>query len=47
MRAPLVAQTAAAMERERAEQLRLMQTTDWREGLAAVSARRPAQFTGQ
>jgi 2-(1,2-epoxy-1,2-dihydrophenyl)acetyl-CoA isomerase len=47
MRAPLVAQTEAAMKRERAEQLRLMQTTDWREGLAAVSARRPAQFTGQ
>jgi len=47
MRAPLVAQTRAAMERERTEQERLMQTADWREGLAAVRDRRPASFTGE
>ena len=35
------------MERERAEQERLMQTADWTEGTAAVSARRPANFTGR
>jgi hypothetical protein len=34
------------MARERAEQERLMQTADWREGLAAVSQRRPAHFSG-
>jgi 2-(1,2-epoxy-1,2-dihydrophenyl)acetyl-CoA isomerase len=46
MRATLASQARAAMERERAEQERLMQTSDWREGLAAVAARRPASFTG-
>ncbi len=47
MRGPLAEQARAAMERERAEQERLMTTSDWREGLAAVSARRPANFTGR
>jgi len=47
MRAPLSVQARAAMERERGEQERLMQTSDWREGLAAVSARRPANFAGR
>jgi 2-(1,2-epoxy-1,2-dihydrophenyl)acetyl-CoA isomerase len=46
MRGPLVAQLRAAMARERAEQERLMSTSDWREGLAAVRDRRPASFTG-
>jgi 2-(1,2-epoxy-1,2-dihydrophenyl)acetyl-CoA isomerase len=46
MRAQLADQARAAMERERAEQERLMRTSDWREGLAAVAARRPASFTG-
>ena len=47
MRSGLPEQARAAMERERAEQERLMHTSDWREGLAAVSARRPANFTGR
>lgn len=47
MRAPLMAQARTAMVRERAEQERLMQTSDWREGLAAVRDRRSASFTGQ
>jgi enoyl-CoA hydratase/carnithine racemase len=47
MRGELVGQARAAMARERAEQERLMQTSDWREGLAAVSARRPASFSGR
>jgi 2-(1,2-epoxy-1,2-dihydrophenyl)acetyl-CoA isomerase len=47
MRRPLADQARAAMARERAEQERLMQTADWREGLVAVRDRRPARFTGQ
>jgi 2-(1,2-epoxy-1,2-dihydrophenyl)acetyl-CoA isomerase len=47
MRGALADRARAAMERERTEQERLMQTTDWREGLAAVRDRRPANFTGE
>jgi enoyl-CoA hydratase/carnithine racemase len=47
MRGELADQARAAMARERAEQERLMQTADWKEGLAAVSQRRPASFTGR
>jgi 2-(1,2-epoxy-1,2-dihydrophenyl)acetyl-CoA isomerase len=47
MRAGLADRVRSAMERERAEQDRLMQTTDWQEGLAAVRDRRPANFTGE
>ena len=47
MRGQLAAQARDAMARERAEQERLMQTSDWREGLAAVSERRPANFAGR
>jgi len=47
MHGPLAVQAVAAMARERAEQERLMQTSDWREGLAAVADRRSARFTGQ
>jgi enoyl-CoA hydratase/carnithine racemase len=47
MRGPLADQARAAMVRERAEQERLMQTTDWREGLVAVRDRRPANFSGE
>ena len=47
MRGQLAEQARAAMARERAEQERLMQTSDWREGLAAVSERRPASFAGR
>jgi enoyl-CoA hydratase/carnithine racemase len=46
MRGGLAAEATEAMARERAEQERLMQTTDWREGLAAVSQRRVANFSG-
>ena len=46
MRAGLADQARAAMARERAEQDRLMQTADWKEGVAAVTQRRPARFTG-
>jgi 2-(1,2-epoxy-1,2-dihydrophenyl)acetyl-CoA isomerase len=47
LRAGLAEQARAAMARERAEQERLMMTSDWREGLAAVRDRRTAQFTGR
>jgi 2-(1,2-epoxy-1,2-dihydrophenyl)acetyl-CoA isomerase len=47
MRGQLADQARAAMARERTEQERLMQTADWKEGLAAVAQRRPASFTGR
>jgi 2-(1,2-epoxy-1,2-dihydrophenyl)acetyl-CoA isomerase len=47
MRAPLISQVRSAMARERSEQERLMATSDWREGLAAVRDRRPANFAGE
>jgi enoyl-CoA hydratase/carnithine racemase len=47
MRRELADQARAAMAHERAEQERLMETADWREGLAAVSERRPASFSGR
>jgi 2-(1,2-epoxy-1,2-dihydrophenyl)acetyl-CoA isomerase len=46
MRGQLAAQAREAMARERAEQERLMRTADWREGVAAVSERRTANFSG-
>jgi enoyl-CoA hydratase/carnithine racemase len=46
LRAGLADQVAAAVDHERAEQERLMRTTDFREGLAAVTERRPGRFTG-
>jgi 2-(1,2-epoxy-1,2-dihydrophenyl)acetyl-CoA isomerase len=46
MRGPLAARAREAMIRERGEQERLMRTSDWREGLAAVRDRRTANFTG-
>jgi enoyl-CoA hydratase/carnithine racemase len=46
MRGHLAEQARAAMARERAEQERLWQTADWREGVAAVRDRRTASFTG-
>jgi enoyl-CoA hydratase/carnithine racemase len=45
MRAGLAERARAAMVRERAEQERLMKTSDWTEGLAAVQERRIANFT--
>jgi 2-(1,2-epoxy-1,2-dihydrophenyl)acetyl-CoA isomerase len=47
MRAPLVSQIRSALARERGEQERLMHTSDWREGLAAVRDRRAANFAGE
>lgn len=47
MRGQLAGQARAAMRRERSEQERLMRTADWREGVAAVSERRPARFAGR
>ena len=36
----------AALEREEAGQIALMHTQDYREGVAAFLAKRPAEFTG-
>ena len=47
LRADLVEGFAAMVDHERAEQLRLMETADFREGIAASMARRPPEFTGQ
>ncbi len=46
MRGDLAGRVRDALARERAEQDRLTATTDWREGVAAMSERRPPQFTG-
>jgi 2-(1,2-epoxy-1,2-dihydrophenyl)acetyl-CoA isomerase len=47
MRGRLADEARAAMARERAEQELLMQSADWHEGVAAVSQRRAASFTGR
>jgi enoyl-CoA hydratase/carnithine racemase len=47
MRGDLAERARAAMARERAEQERLRLTADWKEGVAAVGARRPARFSGR
>jgi 2-(1,2-epoxy-1,2-dihydrophenyl)acetyl-CoA isomerase len=47
LRGELAASARQAMITERAEQERLMRTSDWQEGLAAVRDRRPASFTGR
>ena len=47
MRGDLARLARTAMQRERAEQERLRLTADWKEGVAAVRARRPARFTGR
>ena len=47
LRADLAVRTKAAMAREKAEQDRLQHTADWREGVAAVGERRPANFRGE
>ena len=47
MRGDLVEEVRAAMAHERAEQVRLQQTEDFREGVASVAERRPARFTGR
>ena len=47
VRLGLADQVAAAVERELAEQVQLMSTHDFREGVRAVAERRPAQFEGR
>ena len=47
MRAGLADRAEAAMRHERIEQDRLVQTDDWREGVAAVNERREANFRGR
>ena len=47
LRADLVAGFTAMVDHERAEQVRLMQTADFREGIAASMGRRPPEFTGR
>ncbi|HEY7325920.1 MAG TPA: enoyl-CoA hydratase/isomerase family protein [Streptosporangiaceae bacterium] len=47
MRGQLADEARAAMARERVEQERLYETADWKEGLAAVTQRRQASFTGR
>jgi len=47
MRGHLAAEVRAATEREGAEQNRLRQTADFREGIAATAQRRPARFEGR
>jgi len=46
LRADLVARFGAMVDHERDEQLRLMDTADFREGIAASLARRDPRFTG-
>jgi 2-(1,2-epoxy-1,2-dihydrophenyl)acetyl-CoA isomerase len=46
LRAGLVNEFAAMVDHERAEQIRLMESADFREGIAASADRRPPKFTG-
>lgn len=47
MRGPLAAAVREAVALERPEQLRLMETSDWAEGVAAAAERRTPEFTGR
>jgi enoyl-CoA hydratase/carnithine racemase len=47
LRKDLIERIRAATDRESAEQARLMQTEDFREGVRAVSERRAPQFSGR
>jgi 2-(1,2-epoxy-1,2-dihydrophenyl)acetyl-CoA isomerase len=47
LRGHLADDVSRATDRELAEQDRLRQTSDWAEGVRAVSERRPAQFEGR
>ena len=47
MRGDLASRIRTATGREQAEQDRLRRTADWREGVRAMSERRPPNFTGQ
>ena len=46
LRSDLVARFGDVADHERTEQLRLMGTADFREGIAASLARRDPEFTG-
>jgi enoyl-CoA hydratase/carnithine racemase len=46
-RAGLVASFGAAIEQERLEQVRLLATDDFAEGIEASLQRRPPEFTGR
>ena len=46
LRAELIERFAAAVAHERSEQVRLMESGDFREGIAASMDRRPPEFTG-
>ena len=46
MRGDLATRIRAATDHEQAEQDRLRQTADWREGVQAMAERRPPTFTG-
>jgi len=47
LRADLIEGFAAMVEHERSEQLRLMESEDFREGIAASMGRRPPKFRGR
>ena len=47
MRGGLAGRVRSATDREAAEQNRLRQTADWREGVAAMAQRRPPRFEGR
>ena len=47
MRGDLAERVRAATDREAAEQNRLRETADWREGVAAMAQRRPPRFQGR
>jgi 2-(1,2-epoxy-1,2-dihydrophenyl)acetyl-CoA isomerase len=47
MRGDLAGRIELATDREKAEQDRLRQTADWREGVAAMAERRAPNFTGR
>jgi 2-(1,2-epoxy-1,2-dihydrophenyl)acetyl-CoA isomerase len=47
MRGHLAEQVRAATDREAAEQNRLRETADWREGVAATAERRRPRFQGR
>lgn len=47
MRGDIARQIRVATDREQSEQDRLRQTSDWREGVRAMSERRPPRFTGE
>jgi len=46
MRGDLAGRVRSATDREAAEQNRLRETADWREGVAAMAQRRPPRFEG-